>query len=210
MPICWPHFPTLPSFFVILSVLAEIHQLRANSFWLIDVRRPAVPRWEKLFCSSVSSITWERIVETKKYMCKYNNIVSWDDSAAKEAFDNAKSRFWADINGLPCNIPFPDPDMYIDDIDWNSSVDPELLLDLDNVTTFPSQEESNKGVVIFGDAPLLDQSIPCSGWDEPEKDALKPAEFVSGAQVNLHENKNVTPREQDDAPYYAAKESEWQ
>ncbi|KAF8395768.1 hypothetical protein HHK36_019719 [Tetracentron sinense] len=55
------------------------------------------------------------------------NVVQWNDSASEEAFHNAKKRFWAEINGLPHDVPLPDPDMYIDEVDWNSEIDPELL-----------------------------------------------------------------------------------
>lgn len=44
-------------------------------------------------------------------------MLAWDDSAGKEAFDNAKARFWAEINNLPSEIPLPDPNMYIQEVD---------------------------------------------------------------------------------------------
>ncbi|GFY84729.1 hypothetical protein Acr_03g0015030 [Actinidia rufa] len=64
----------------------------------------SVPSWEKKFCTVVGSIPWR-----------------------KRHSKNAKNRFWAEINGLPCDISLPDPDIYIDQIDWNSKVDPELV-----------------------------------------------------------------------------------
>lgn len=54
--------------------------------------------------------------------------MQWDDSAAAEAFNNAKMRYWGYCNGFPCSIPLPNPDAYIDEIDWISigSNAPEL------------------------------------------------------------------------------------
>ncbi|KAI5331888.1 hypothetical protein L3X38_022014 [Prunus dulcis] len=47
--------------------------------------------------------------------------------------NDAKSWFWAEINGLPCNISLPDPDAYTDDVDWSlvPTIDPEVILDLE-------------------------------------------------------------------------------
>lgn len=58
----------------------------------------------------------------------YIRIMQWDDSAAAEAFNNAKMRYWGYCNGFPCSIPLPNPDAYIDEIDWISigSNAPEL------------------------------------------------------------------------------------
>lgn len=55
----------------------------------------------------------------------------WDASAGEEALNDAKKRYWAHINGLLCDNPLPNPDLYIDEIDWNSYIDPELISDLD-------------------------------------------------------------------------------
>jgi hypothetical protein len=38
---------------------------------------------------------------------QYKDIIGWDDSAGEEAFDNAKARFWAQINGLQPEPPYP-------------------------------------------------------------------------------------------------------
>ncbi|KAM1455437.1 hypothetical protein ACFX1R_005827 [Malus domestica] len=105
-----------------------------------------VPYWERKFCTTVGSVPWRKLVETKKYMSLYKNIVEWNDSAGEEAFNNAKNRFWAEMNGLipSSDISLPDPDMYIDDIDWSSScnnIDPQLILDLEkSKKTKPSDD----------------------------------------------------------------------
>ncbi|KAJ7972169.1 bifunctional endo-1,4-beta-xylanase XylA-like [Quillaja saponaria] len=129
-----------------------------------------VPLWEKKFCREVGSISWRKILEAKKFMFLYDNVVQWDDSAAKEAFDNAKRRFWEEINGIHCKIPLPDPELYLDDIDWDSNVDSELLLDLDNEQPMsPTEGDKDENVVIFGDSlPMINQSIPCTGWSDDE------------------------------------------
>ncbi|XP_039127899.1 uncharacterized protein LOC120263982 [Dioscorea cayenensis subsp. rotundata] len=61
----------------------------------------------------------------------YKKVQEWDDSAGLEAFQNANFCQWAKINNCQCNIPLPDPDMYIDDVDYDVFIDPELVADLD-------------------------------------------------------------------------------
>ncbi|KAK6914900.1 hypothetical protein RJ641_020017, partial [Dillenia turbinata] len=72
-----------------------------------------------------------RMWQPKVPLWKIPIMQDWNSSAAKEAFDNAKRRFWETTNGLPCSIPLPDPDLYIDKIDWNARIDPDLLADLE-------------------------------------------------------------------------------
>lgn len=89
-----------------------------------------VPSWEMDYCNSVR-VPWNKVLASKKYIYCYPSVLNWDDSAGKEALQNAKRRFWAMINGLSCDNPLPDPDIYIDEIDWNPYMDPELMADLD-------------------------------------------------------------------------------
>ncbi|CAI9765648.1 unnamed protein product [Fraxinus pennsylvanica] len=65
--------------------------------------QPRVPSWEKEFCKVIG----------------------------EEAFSNAKKRFWAKSQGLPCDASLPDPDLYIDEINWSSEIDPEVQLELE-------------------------------------------------------------------------------
>ncbi|KAF8395771.1 hypothetical protein HHK36_019722 [Tetracentron sinense] len=95
-------------------------------FW-----KPSVPSWVKKFCFLVGSIRWRKLLETRKEMSSNENVAQWNDSAGEEAFQNAKNRFWAEINGLPYDVSVPNQDIYIDEVDWNSEIDPDLLLDLD-------------------------------------------------------------------------------
>ncbi|OIV92301.1 hypothetical protein TanjilG_10511 [Lupinus angustifolius] len=138
----------------------------------LDNWHSAVPSWEKKFCATVGAVPWRKLLESQKYMYLHENVVNWDDSAGKEAFDNAKSRFWADINGLHCNISLPDPDVYIDDVDWNSSVEPELFLDLERDAI--DAEVRDQEVVILDSSLLMDQSFSCTGWGDIEEATPKP------------------------------------
>ncbi|XP_077242549.1 uncharacterized protein LOC143883068 [Tasmannia lanceolata] len=126
--------------------------------------QPTVPSWEKKFCFATSSISWKQLCETKNLMSYYENIAHWNDSSGEEAFQNAKARFWAEINGFPCDIPLPNPDIYIDEIDWNSDIDPNLLLDLDKKPPAPSDEEQDEK--LGWDS--FNFPIPCTGWGDDE------------------------------------------
>ncbi|XP_057506148.1 uncharacterized protein LOC130789417 [Actinidia eriantha] len=136
--------------------------------------QPTVPAWEKKFCTMVGAVPWGKLVDTKKFIHLYENILKWNDSAGEEAFLNAKNRFWADINGLPCDIALPDPDVYIDKIDWNSDdVDPELYLDLEREYTVPSDGEKREPVVIFTQPLGSNYMFSSSGWGDLEDDLKK-------------------------------------
>lgn len=78
-------------------------------------------------------------MDAKKFMYCHGNVLNWDDSAGEEAFQSAKKRFWADINGLPCDISLPDPDTYIDEINWNPDIDSELIKDLERELFVPNE-----------------------------------------------------------------------
>ncbi|KAM7524478.1 hypothetical protein LguiA_014380 [Lonicera macranthoides] len=134
--------------------------------------QPTMPSWEKKFCKEVGCIPWYKIEDMKRYVHLYNNVVQWNDSAVEEAFHNAKKRFYAKIHGLACDIPLPDPDMYVDELDWNSQVDPELLLDLDREPMIPDSEKKYAGVVIL-DSLLKDQGFSSSGWGDCEEKVKK-------------------------------------
>ncbi|GFY96179.1 hypothetical protein Acr_11g0004850 [Actinidia rufa] len=135
--------------------------------------QPTVPAWEKKFCAVVGAFPWGKLVDTKKFIHLYENILKWNDSAGEEAFLNAKNRFWAEINGLPCDIASPDPDIYIDKIDWDSEVDPELFLDLEREHTVPSDREKREPVVIFTQPIGSNYLFSSSGWGDLEDDLKK-------------------------------------
>ncbi|XP_057722973.1 uncharacterized protein LOC130936831 [Arachis stenosperma] len=170
-----------------------------------------VPAWEKKFCTTVGSVPWGKLIECKKYMDLHSSVVNWDDSAGKEAFDNAKSRFWAEIKGLPCDISLPDPNMYIDNVDWNSSVDPELLLDLEKARF---EDDARDEVSSGNQSQVQDLPICPTGWDVDVEE--KPSDPLStvvaqGWGYDLQENKGVDSWEQNYfPPAEPAKEYEWQ
>lgn len=169
-------------------------------------------------------------------MYMHSSVVNWEDSAVKEAFDNAKNRFWAEINGFHCNIPLPDPDMYIDNVDWDASVDPELYLDLDReIEASRNMLEKSQETVILGSSLLLNQSLSGPGWGieptgwgddeevtkppEPnpacgwgwgaEEEVTKPPEQShagDGWGSNNHENNERNSWEQNDSQRWIPKE----
>lgn len=129
-----------------------------------------MPAWEKKFCSSVGSVPWSKLLEAKRFMHLHNNIIQWNDSAGEKAFSNAKKRFYAEINGLPCDISLPDPDKYIDEVDWNSVIDPKLLSDLERDWSGDVEEEEedvSERVILRSE--LLNQSFGCTGWGDTEE-----------------------------------------
>ncbi|KAJ0083879.1 hypothetical protein Patl1_29510 [Pistacia atlantica] len=93
------------------SKLAKMADLRrfvhvSNGCFSLKKTRAKSPK-----CEQSSNVpAWEQ---------KFDHILEWNDSAAEEAFRKAKLRYWSEINGEPCQIPLPNPDMYIDKIDWN-------------------------------------------------------------------------------------------
>ncbi|KAL9275744.1 hypothetical protein AKJ16_DCAP15062 [Drosera capensis] len=128
----------------------------------------SVPSWEKKFCATVGAVPWHKLMETKKFLHLYSDIIGWKDSACEEAFKNAKQRYWAEINGMPSDIKLPDPDIYIDEIDWNPKIDPELILELEQEPLIIDKSEQDPAIVDLGS--LLDpvQPIPCTGWDDDQ------------------------------------------
>ncbi|KAJ0978011.1 hypothetical protein J5N97_013485 [Dioscorea zingiberensis] len=129
--------------------------------------RPSVPLWEKKFCTLVCLISWEKLCETQRVMPMYKRVANWDDAAGEEAFRNAKARYWADINGLHCDIPLPDPDAYIDVIDYDAVIDPLLVEDLYKEAQIQDSEE--KDLTGGWDSFLFaDQPVPATGWGDEE------------------------------------------
>ena len=175
--------------------------------------------WEMKFCATVGLVPWKKVIESKRFMYLHPKVVNWDDSAVKEAFDNAKNRFWAEINEIPCDIPLPDPNIHIDDVDSNASVDSELYRDVEiEAEERHSVEERREVALIIDNSLLVNKSfselgIVPTGWgDEEEKDeVIKPSEPNYAAQVwelNQDENNETNSWER----YWAkrAKEYGWQ
>ncbi|KAJ9565380.1 hypothetical protein OSB04_001346, partial [Centaurea solstitialis] len=129
-----------------------------------------LPSWEKRFVTSVGSLSWKKFLEAKEFTHLYDNILKWDDSAGKEAFRDAKDRFYAKIHGLPCDVQLPKPDLFIDQVDWNSSeVDNDLVLELESDSVAPDPNCEREPVVIFGDAiPNPYQHYSPYGWGDSD------------------------------------------
>ncbi|GFY94954.1 hypothetical protein Acr_10g0003390 [Actinidia rufa] len=69
--------------------------------------------------------------------------VYYNESESAAAFNNAKEQFPEAVNGLPCDTHLPDPGMYIDEIDWNPRLDPEMIMDLDREYFNPDDGRDN-------------------------------------------------------------------
>ncbi|KAE9621669.1 hypothetical protein Lalb_Chr01g0017211 [Lupinus albus] len=137
-----------------------------------------VPSWEKKFCSSVGAVPWRKLLESQKYMYLHENV--------------------AEINGLPCNILLPDPNIYVDDVDWNSCVDPELILDLERDRTVLGDEARDQEVVILDSYLLMDQSFSCTGWGDAEAATPKPNDMnQSFTPTALGHAEAATPKPYD-------------
>ncbi|KAF8395767.1 hypothetical protein HHK36_019718 [Tetracentron sinense] len=99
------------------------------------------------------------------------NVPSWEKnvSLGEEAFNNAKRRFWAEINGLPYDVSLPDPD-----ITWRRMSLGDLLVYLNQpvvCTGWPDAEEDpirpTEKVKLLGDSLFhLNQRIVCTGWGD--------------------------------------------
>lgn len=123
-------------------------------------------------------------------MYLYDNVVHWNDSAGEEAFYNAKNRFWAQINGLPCDISLPDPNTYIDEIDWNANIDPELLLDLEREPEVPEEVDRDENVVILNSTLLFNQSFSSTGWGDAEENFKQDTDLFFPTRYG-HSTKNA-------------------
>ncbi|KAM7493812.1 hypothetical protein LguiB_028421 [Lonicera macranthoides] len=151
---------------------------------LEEVWVPKIPAWEKEFCLKIGLFKWEAFVEAKKFVHLETKIINWDDSAGKKAFDNAKSRFYAQINKLPCEIPLPDPDMYIDNLDSSSHA---ATYEDDTSEIEESDEESN---VEMNDskypAEVAIEDIKATGWDGWDEEKYEQGNPLTGMIVGGH------------------------
>ncbi|MBA0769942.1 hypothetical protein Gotri_018628 [Gossypium trilobum] len=98
-----------------------------------------LPTWEKKFCIEVGAMPWERFVEAKKNLYENDKVFEWDDSA----------------------------DLYIDNIDWNSEIDPELFSEIKSLTDNENEEKDNTKEIDWFPIPL--EEIQATGWDEYEE-----------------------------------------
>ncbi|KAF7836124.1 ubiquitin carboxyl-terminal hydrolase 24 [Senna tora] len=144
---------------------------------LPETWKDGIPLWEKKFCTSVGLVPWQKIVDTKNYMLCHSNVLDWNDSAAEEAFQNAKKHYFAKINRIHCDISPPDPDIYVDQIDWNPDIDPELIKELDHAYFAPPDEaerslvksKSRKDLAESGEDPWECADTKLNGDSENKK-----------------------------------------
>lgn len=124
---------------------------------------------EKEFCQYLSSITWGRLFYAQKYTYLYKNILQWDDSGALESFQAARSRFNAEYSGELCDNPLPDPDMYIDIINHDCIIDPELIADIEKELVPPettkARHQTGTGINGWDSVECTDRLVPATGWE---------------------------------------------
>ncbi|KAK8949961.1 hypothetical protein KSP40_PGU009295 [Platanthera guangdongensis] len=124
-----------------------------------------VPSWERTFCTFVCRVPWRKICDAKRMMSTFKNVAEWDDSASRDAFENEKKRYLAKINHLPCDLPLPIPYMYVDKVDFDAVIDPEIAADLERSAFNP--DNVNKAVSNTPDA-LAHETVVATGWGEAE------------------------------------------
>ena len=125
--------------------MTRLHKILTFVFIYAGHKPRPVPLWEREFCTYVGNISWQRFCENKRYVSVFHDLEQWDDSGAFENFQNAKTRFWANYHRQHSDIPLPDPDMYIDEVDNHCEVDPELVADLDKVR-LPIDSDNNSAM----------------------------------------------------------------
>ncbi|GLJ20168.1 hypothetical protein SUGI_0366150 [Cryptomeria japonica] len=126
---------------------------------------PCIPSWEKEFCKQSISLSWKEFCEVKKYTFCFPEIEKWNDSAAEEAFHLAKRRYFAKINGAPCDVPEVDFNAYIDEVDWNS-LDSG---DIDWPEEYDSDSEDEENCAGMESIPTLYQDMTTSEKERHEK-----------------------------------------
>ena len=123
---------------------------------------------------------WKRVLNSKKYIRHSHKVMCWNDSAGEEAFNAAKRRYWAKIKGLPCKIPLPSPDEYIDQVKWSvpncssssssssSNVidDAEVLDGLDEAARVEREQEEENHVLQKSSFEVSFHQIKPTGWDD--------------------------------------------
>lgn len=163
--------------------MSRWRKYQEQSYNLESKRDNSVPTWEKRFCFVVGSVPWKRFLEAKKYISESDKVMQWNDSAGEKAFHDAKKRFWAKINGLPSKISLLSPDIYIDKIDWDSKIDPKLLLGLDVASDEVGVDEGkNSGIENSCQLLSLDQIKP-TGWDVSYSDIFNQPKLLTGMVV---------------------------
>lgn len=88
---------------------------------------------------------------------------------------------------LPHNNWLPDPDVYIAKRNWDSEVDPNLILDLESNSAVPDSSSKDEQVIIFGSSlPLTYQSFSPYGWGDSDDDQKKDKDPKTSSDYNSH------------------------
>lgn len=119
-------------------------------------------------------------------MYGHHDVLNWNDSAAEEAFQKAKKHYWALINGVPSDIAPPDPDSYVDQIDWNPNIDPELIKEVDHAYFAPPEDAERSSLKSKRPSPSACGESP---WDCD--DAVLNGDLESKKQKWSQWDKNV-------------------
>lgn len=135
---------------------------------------PAIPSWEKEFCYKMGSFnTWKDFLNAKEQTRYADKILEWDDSAAEDAFINAKKLFFARINNDDHHhhdSPLHDPDLYTDQISWDDDPDDddqvksELLRELESAAAARKCEDEHDEEVCR----IEIQDIKATGWEQEQ------------------------------------------
>lgn len=130
----------------------------------------SIPLWEKEFIQKIGLFKWERFVKTKKALFPYEKPMNWDDSAGEEAFNMSKKLFWEKLHNFPTTVQLPDPDCYIDQIDWYSDLGNTLLVDLERFDDDDDDDDENPPSICYDEVPR-DVEIIATGWEYQVEDA---------------------------------------
>ncbi|KAG8481799.1 hypothetical protein CXB51_026422 [Gossypium anomalum] len=105
---------------------------------------------------------WETKIELKKNLYEHNKVFECDDSEAKQ-------RFWEVYHSFPCEnkLSSNPADLYINDADWNSEIDPELFSEIKALTNDEDGEKDNDKEMDWFSIPL--EEIQATRWDEYEE-----------------------------------------
>ncbi|KAL2597449.1 hypothetical protein GLYMA_11G149400v4 [Glycine max] len=163
--------------------------VRPPTFYDINAPLPeywqdGIPLWEKKYCTIVGLVPRQKIVDSKMFVYCHSNVFDWNDSAAEEAFQNAKSHYWAKINSLPCDISLPDPDTYINQIDWSPYIDPDLIKEIDGAFFIVPDEEQENAMKNKRTKTSLNDENPWECTDTPLSTALENNEVQGWNQGN--------------------------
>ncbi|EPS70522.1 hypothetical protein M569_04261 [Genlisea aurea] len=138
--------------------------LKRRQVWV-----PAIPSWEKQFLLEVGSFEWADFVAAKKQTRVFTDILEWNDSAAREALEAAKERFYRRVNGLDPKSKAMDPDLHIDEIDWNDRYDDDdPVFDRKSVSEYEDVRSYHN---------ITMDEIQATGWD------VESVEFSAGKKL---------------------------